>query len=156
MRVDEMPVRNLVPVAAFLLKGHLNWDDSSRVRQPTAEARRAPAHRIALLLPWIGEQWLTAGCPIEKLHDAHPVRCDAIEHFRRNTSVIVHSSDLEERLWHAKAALSDTCHSQALLPQLSPHRGRQHRLDRTRYTNSLSLSVSCPHHPPRSWKSLSR
>jgi hypothetical protein len=28
-----------------------------------------------------------------------------------NPSVIAHSSDLEERPWHAKAALSHTCHS---------------------------------------------
>lgn len=111
-----MPVRSLVPVATFLLKEHLNWYDSRRFRQLTAEARRAPAHRIALLLPWIGEQRLTASCPIEKLRDAPPVRCDAIAHFRRNSSVIVHRSDLEERPWHAKAALFDMCHSSALLP----------------------------------------
>ncbi|GKQ41299.1 hypothetical protein ALMP_78160 [Streptomyces sp. A012304] len=61
---------------------------------------------------WVGEQWLTASCPIEKLRDAPPVHCDAIAHFHRHTSVIAHSSDLEERPWHAKAALSDTCHSQ--------------------------------------------
>lgn len=28
-----------------------------------------------------------------------------------NTSVIAHSSDLEERPWHATAAPFDTCHS---------------------------------------------
>jgi hypothetical protein len=99
------------PVAAFLPKVPLNWADSRRFRQLTAEARRAPAHKIALLLPWIGEQWLTASCPIEKLRDAPPVGCDAIAHFRRNTSVIAHSSGLEERPWHAKAALFDMCHS---------------------------------------------